>query len=124
MYLVDEFRTSCRCSACGGEWKTFRVCESDSPRPYRTGRILSHGLVRCNTCSTMWNRDTNAASNIWKKVEDCHERDSRRSATGKRSPHTSQKRKQRKQRKRLTQWSLRRRPNHDLRPPHPPKTEI
>jgi hypothetical protein len=34
VYLVDEFRTSCRCSACGGEWatpKTFRVCESESP---------------------------------------------------------------------------------------------
>ncbi len=67
VYLVDEFRTSCRCSACGGEWakpKTFRVCEK--PRPYRTGSILRHGLVKCDTCSTLWNRDTNAASNIWK----------------------------------------------------------
>ena len=64
VYLVDEFRTSCRCSACGGECKTFRVCEN--PRPYRTGSVLRHGLVRCNTCSKLWNRDTNAASNIWK----------------------------------------------------------
>ena len=64
VYLVDEFRTSCRCSACGGECKTFRVCEN--PRPYRTGSILRHGLVKCNTCSRLWNRDTNAASNIWK----------------------------------------------------------
>jgi transposase len=64
VYLVDEFRTSCRCSACGGECKTFRVCEN--PRPYRTGSILRHGLVKCNTCSKLWNRDTNAASNIWK----------------------------------------------------------
>jgi hypothetical protein len=34
VYLVDEFRTSRRCSACGGEWatpKTFRVRESESP---------------------------------------------------------------------------------------------
>jgi hypothetical protein len=31
VYLVDEFRPSCRCSACGGEWakpKTLRLCES------------------------------------------------------------------------------------------------
>ena len=64
VYLVDEFRTSCRCSACGGECKTFRVCEN--PRPYRTGSVLRHGLVKCTTCSTLWNRDTNAASNMWK----------------------------------------------------------
>lgn len=64
VYLVDEFRTSCRCSACGGECKTFRKCEN--PRPYRSGSILRHGLVKCKTCSRLWNRDTNAASNIWK----------------------------------------------------------
>ena len=66
VYLVDEFRTSCRCSACEehGECKTFRTCEN--PRPYRSGRILRHGLIKCKTCSRLWNRDTNAASNIWK----------------------------------------------------------
>ena len=64
VYLVDEFRTSCRCSACGGECKTFRECLN--PRPYRTGSVLRHGLVKCKTCSRLWNRDTNAASNIWK----------------------------------------------------------
>ena len=64
VYLVDEYRTSCRCSGCCGECKTFRNCEN--PRPYRSGRILRHGLVKCKTCSRLWNRDTNAASNIWK----------------------------------------------------------
>jgi transposase len=64
VYLVDEFRTSCRCSACHGECKTFRECEN--PRPFRSGSILRHGLVKCKTCSKLWNRDTNAASNIWK----------------------------------------------------------
>jgi hypothetical protein len=64
VYLVDEFRTSCRCSACHGECKTFRKCEN--PRPFRSGSILRHGLVKCKTCSRLWNRDTNAASNIWK----------------------------------------------------------
>ena len=33
---------------------------------YRSGAILRHGLVKCKTCSRLWNRDTNAASNIWK----------------------------------------------------------
>ena len=64
--LVDEFRTSCRCSACDGHGvcSTFRWCQN--PRPYREGRILRHGLVKCQTCSRLWNRDVNAASNIWK----------------------------------------------------------
>jgi hypothetical protein len=63
VYLVDEFRTSCRCSHCEehGECKTFLECEN--PRPYHTGRILRHGLVRCKTCQRLWNRDTNASSN-------------------------------------------------------------
>jgi len=65
VYLVDEFRTSCRCSACEhGVCSTFRECEN--PKPFREGRILRHGLVKCNTCSRLWNRDTNASSNIWK----------------------------------------------------------
>ncbi|CAM6057993.1 unnamed protein product [Sphagnum tenellum] len=46
VYLVNEFRTSCRCSHCEehGECKRFLECEN--PRPYRTGRILRHGLAR------------------------------------------------------------------------------
>jgi transposase len=64
VYLVDEFRTSCRCSACSGECEKFRICKN--PRPNRSGNILRHGLIKCKTCSRLWNRDTNAASNIWK----------------------------------------------------------
>ena len=66
VYLVDEFRTSCRCSACEehGVCSTFREC--DNPKPYKERRILRHGLVKCQTCSRLWNRDVNAASNIWK----------------------------------------------------------
>ena len=65
VYLVDEFRTSCRCSGCEtGVCSTFRMC--DNPKPYREGRVLRHGLVKCQTCSRLWNRDTNASSNIWK----------------------------------------------------------
>jgi len=67
LYLGDEFRTSCRCSYCSSEHgvcSTFR--EVDNPKPFREGRILRHGLVKCTTCSRLWNRDTNASSNIWK----------------------------------------------------------
>ena len=66
VYLVDEHRTSCRCSRCGGECKTFRWCQN--PRPWRrdAGNILRHGLLKCKTCNRLWNRDVNAASNIWK----------------------------------------------------------
>ena len=65
VYLVDEFRTSKKCSACEiGVCSKFRWI--DNPRPYRDGRILCHGLVKCNTCARLWNRDRNAASNIWK----------------------------------------------------------
>jgi hypothetical protein len=68
LYLGDEFRTSCKCSACSssehGVCSTFRMV--DNPKPYREGRILRHGLVKCQTCSRLWNRDTNASSNIWK----------------------------------------------------------
>ncbi|CAM6063309.1 unnamed protein product [Sphagnum tenellum] len=69
MYLVDKFRTSCRCSHCKehGECKTVLECEN--PRPYRTGRILRHGLVRCKTCQRLWSRDTNASSNIWRVAD-------------------------------------------------------
>ena len=66
LYLVDEFRASCKYSACDehGDCSTFRVVEN--PKPYRDGHILRHGLVKCQTCSRLWNRDTNASSNIWK----------------------------------------------------------
>lgn len=67
VYLVDEFRTSCRCSACEGETSTFRECVN--PRPWRRAAqpvVLRHGLVKCKTCARLWNRDTNASRNIRK----------------------------------------------------------
>ena len=67
VYLIDEYRTSKMCSKCSN---TNAQCEKfrrvPNPRPYRQGEILRHGLVRCTTCWTMWNRDVNAAVNIWK----------------------------------------------------------
>ena len=67
VYLIDEFRTSKQCSNCSNvdaQCEKFRQVEN--PRPWRDGKILRHGLVRCTTCWTMWNRDVNAAINIWK----------------------------------------------------------
>jgi hypothetical protein len=64
VYLVDEFRTSCRCSYCGGECNTFRHCPN--PRPWKDNIIMRHGLLKCETCNRLWNRDVNASLNIHK----------------------------------------------------------
>lgn len=65
IYLVDEFRTSCRCSNCeGGECIKFR--RRRNPRPGRKNSILVHGALMCKTCSVLWNRDENGSRNIYK----------------------------------------------------------
>lgn len=64
VYLVNEFRTSCRCSHCEGECKTFRKCVN--PRPWKDNIIMRHGLLECKTCNRLWNRDMNASLNILK----------------------------------------------------------
>ena len=65
VYLVDEYRTSCKCSKCdGGICEKFMVREN--PKPKKTDIRLVWGLLRCkNGCGT-WNRDRNSASNIYK----------------------------------------------------------
>ena len=64
-YLVDEFRTSCRCSKC-----EIGICVKnmvmENPRPYKTGNILVHGLICCKNGCGYWNRDVNGATNIYK----------------------------------------------------------
>jgi len=66
-YLVDEFRTSCRCSSCEGLNEKFKVMKN--PKPYRSGSVLVHGLLKCKSCSGVWNRDCNGATNIYKIVK-------------------------------------------------------
>jgi transposase len=64
-YLVDEFRTSCMCSICKteiGRCEKFQIREN--PKPYKSGNILVHGLIKCQTCLGVWNRDVNGATNI------------------------------------------------------------
>ena len=68
VYLVNEFRTSRMCCNCKNE---NGICEKflkiNSPRPWKkTEEILCHGLVKCKTCNTMFNRDMNSCVNIRK----------------------------------------------------------
>jgi hypothetical protein len=69
VFLVNEFRTSRMCSECqglglgGGILEKFRWVRN--PRPYKQGNILCNGLLRCTTCKGLWNRDLNAAINIY-----------------------------------------------------------
>lgn len=65
VYLVNEFRTSCRCFKCEGECTTFRTCLN--PRPWMQDEIIiRHGLTMCKTCKALWNRDENSSCNIYK----------------------------------------------------------
>lgn len=65
VYLVDEYRTSCRCSNCeGGECKKFMIKEN--PKPDKNNQILVHTLLRCKNGCGIWNRDCNGAKNIYK----------------------------------------------------------
>ena len=70
VFLVDEYRTSVRCSYCGennGICETFKKVKN--PRFWRRvmqPEVVCHGLLKCTTCMRLWNRDVNASSNIWK----------------------------------------------------------
>jgi len=67
-YLVDEFRSSCKCSQCNrGECKNFLMVEN--PKPYRNNQQMCWGLLRCKSCNGFWNRDCNGAKNIYKIAE-------------------------------------------------------
>lgn len=62
VFLADEFRTSC--SKCGETCKTFRKC--DNPKHLKDNIIMRHGLTYCKNCKSLWNRDENSSSNIFK----------------------------------------------------------
>ena len=65
VHLVDEFRTSCKCSNCeGGKCSKFR--EIRNPKPSKNNSILSHGLLLCKKDCGLWNRDENSSRNIYK----------------------------------------------------------
>ena len=60
-YLVDEFRTSCKCSKCeGGDCNKFMIRENPKPYKHNLGLI---SLIRSTTC---WSFKFSAmASNIF-----------------------------------------------------------
>jgi hypothetical protein len=45
-YLVDKFRTSCRCSK-----SKIGICKKtivrENPKPFRSGNVLVYGLICC-----------------------------------------------------------------------------
>ena len=78
VYLVDEFRTSCKCSRCeGGVCEKYVIRKKPKPkskenkdnpkkeRKYDEMRLV-HGLLRCKSGCGSWNRDRNGSSNIYK----------------------------------------------------------
>jgi hypothetical protein len=68
VFLVDEFRTSCKCSNCErGICEKFRIRQH--PNKKKDEIRLVHGLLRCKSGCGLWNRDRNGSSNIYKIAE-------------------------------------------------------
>lgn len=71
--LVDEFRTSkccCKCDSVLEQKFHPQICKR--PGKYFGKQIKCHGLTRCTTCLNgvrLWNRDLNAALNIYRVAE-------------------------------------------------------
>lgn len=70
VYLVDEYCTSCKCSNCEGYMVPCReVVNKRKKDPDKPPNMVNvHGLLECSRCNTRWNRDLNAACNIFKIV--------------------------------------------------------
>ena len=67
VFLVDEFRTSCKCSKCdGGVCEKFMVRKHPNKKKNKDELRLMHGLLRCKSGCGSWNRDRNGSSNIYK----------------------------------------------------------
>jgi len=66
VFLVDEFRTSKHCNGCKNE---SGILETFRKRIYFTKKGIMkvsppiHGLLKCKTCNTIWNRDANSSRN-------------------------------------------------------------
>jgi hypothetical protein len=73
LYLVDEFRTSCKCFINGENAEKF--LEKKNPKSYKKNNIICHGLLRSKIYTNkkaddkyvLLNRDFNGAMNILEK---------------------------------------------------------
>lgn len=64
VYLVDEFKTNCMCSKCVNNneiCETFKTIENQ--KLYKDNIIHVHWFLKCKT---MWNRNVNIATNIYR----------------------------------------------------------
>jgi hypothetical protein len=67
VYLVDEFRTSCKCSNCEDEkGNCIKFRKARNPKPNKNDSILKHRVLICKKCNALWNRDENSSRNIYK----------------------------------------------------------
>ena len=67
VFLADEFRTSCICSKCkqdNAKCNNFMIRENS--KPYKSGNLLVHGLLKCKICDGVWNRYVNGSTNIYR----------------------------------------------------------
>ena len=65
IYLVDEFRTSKKCSVCDeGICEKFKWKKNKKTHRHQ----LIHGLIICKNmkCCKIWNRDENGSSNMYR----------------------------------------------------------
>ena len=66
IYLVDEYHTSCQCPHCE-RCKKVVVKRYQNLRPWKIKDrplVTCYRLVKCKTCSGLWNRDVNSSLNI------------------------------------------------------------
>ena len=64
VFMVQEPYTSKRCSVCGvGDCTTFRWVKNPR-REKHESVIRRHGLTRCDHCTRLFDRDSNAARNM------------------------------------------------------------
>ena len=64
VYLVDEFRTSCKYSNCE-DYDCSKFREIINLKHAKNNYIMSHCLLLCKKDYELWNRDENSARNIY-----------------------------------------------------------
>ena len=70
VFLIDEYRSSKKCAQCQATEDKVGINKPFlpiiNPRPGKKNQKLCHGVVKCQTCATIWDRDENASRNLWR----------------------------------------------------------